>query len=127
MVKIGVAIPLAFVLMLGACATVTRGTNEVLEIRTEPSGARVSTSNGMSCEDTPCGLKMPRRSNLTVEITKKGCKPVEVQVSNQTAGGGGAALAGNVLVGGVVGLGVDAATGASQELVPNPIDVRLEC
>ncbi|WP_288939831.1 hypothetical protein [uncultured Roseovarius sp.] len=70
---------------------------------------------------------MKRRSKVTVTIEKEGCRPVIVKVSNQTAGAGGAALAGNVLVGGVVGLGVDAATGASQELVPNPIDVKLQC
>ena len=40
---------------------------------------------------------------------------------------GGAALAGNVLVGGIIGLGVDAATGASKELTPNPVSVTLEC
>lgn len=40
---------------------------------------------------------------------------------------GGAALAGNVLVGGIIGLGVDAATGASKELTPNPVRVTLEC
>ncbi len=117
----------ACLLVLSGCATVTRGSKEVLEIRTEPAGARVSTSNGMSCDSTPCGLKMKRRSKVTVTIEKEGCRPVIVKVSNQTAGAGGAALAGNVLVGGVVGLGVDAATGASQELVPNPIDVKLQC
>ncbi|WP_243394530.1 hypothetical protein [Yoonia maritima] len=48
-------------------------------------------------------------------------------MTHKTANGGGAALAGNVLVGGVIGLGVDAATGASQELTPNPVQVPLEC
>ena len=43
------------------------------------------------------------------------------------AASGGAALAGNVLVGGIIGLGVDAATGASKELTPNPVRVTLEC
>jgi hypothetical protein len=31
------------------------------------------------------------------------------------------------LVGGIIGLGVDAATGASQELVPNPLTLNLQC
>ena len=39
---------------------------------------------------------------------------------------GGAGLAGNVLLGGVIGLGVDAATGAAFDLVPNPLKVTLE-
>jgi hypothetical protein len=35
-------------------------------------------------------------------------------------------VAGNVLVGGVIGLGVDMVTGASQDLTPNPVTVVLE-
>ena len=40
---------------------------------------------------------------------------------------GGAAVAGNILVGGIIGLGVDAATGAGKELTPNPVQVTLDC
>ena len=109
------------------CASITRGTNDVLEIKTDPAGAEVQTSNGYSCGSTPCAIKMPRRSELVVDITKPGCRPMEVNVTHKTAGSGAAGVAGNVLVGGIIGVGVDAATGASQDLVPNPIDVKLEC
>ncbi|WP_106745592.1 translation initiation factor 2 [Yoonia maritima] len=112
---------------VSGCATVTRGTNDVLNVNTTPSGAQVQTSNGFSCASTPCAIKMPRRSEFVVSIAKAGCRPVNVNVTHKTANGGGAALAGNVLVGGVIGLGVDAATGASQELMPNPVQVTLEC
>jgi hypothetical protein len=35
-------------------------------------------------------------------------------------------VAGNVLIGGVIGLGVDMVIGASQDLTPNPVTVVLE-
>ena len=35
-------------------------------------------------------------------------------------------MAGNVLLGGLIGAGVDASTGAMNELVPNPLHVVLE-
>jgi hypothetical protein len=35
-------------------------------------------------------------------------------------------MAGNVLVGGLIGVAVDAGSGATQELVPNPLNVTLE-
>lgn len=35
-------------------------------------------------------------------------------------------MAGNVLVGGIIGAGVDMGTGAMLDLVPNPINVALE-
>jgi len=34
-------------------------------------------------------------------------------------------MAGNVLLGGIIGAGVDAATGATKKLTPNPIRVTL--
>jgi hypothetical protein len=114
-------------LLTANCASITRGTKDVLEVKTDPAGAQVQTSNGYNCGSTPCAIKMPRRSEFVADITKPGCKPMEVNVTHKTSGGGAAGVAGNVLVGGVIGLGVDAATGASQDLVPNPIDVELEC
>lgn len=121
------ALALIAVLLLANCATITRGSDDVLEIKTEPAGAQVQTSNGFSCSSTPCAIKMPRRSELVVDITKASCRPVEVNVTHKTANSGAAGVAGNVLVGGIIGLGVDAATGASQDLVPNPVEVTLDC
>ncbi len=114
-------------LFLVSCGSLTRGGKEVLEIKTNPSGARVETSNNMMCSSTPCGLKMSRKSEIQVKITKKGCKPVTVSVTNQVANAGAASMAGNVILGGVIGAGVDVYTGASKELKPNPVDVSLEC
>ena len=113
-------------LMLGACATVTRGSSDAWQIDSDPQGAKVETTNGHFCNATPCAIKMKRNSEFTATVTKKGYKPGTVQVTNKIAGQGGAALAGNVLVGGVIGLGVDSITGASKDLVPNPAFVKLE-
>jgi hypothetical protein len=38
----------------------------------------------------------------------------------------GLRFAGNVLVGGLVGMGVDACTGAAQDHKPNPVSVTLQ-
>lgn len=111
---------------LAACATVTRGSEDAWVINSEPSGAKVETTNGHQCQATPCAIKMKRKSEFTATVTKPGYKPATVQVSHKTAGAGAAGVAGNVLVGGVIGLGVDLYTGASQDLVPNPVTVKLE-
>lgn len=118
---------LAATFILSGCATITRGSDDVLEIRTDPPGATVQTSNGFDCGSTPCVLTMPRRSEFVATISRPGCRSIDVPVTHRTPAGGGAAVAGNVLVGGLIGLAVDNHTGASQELVPNPIDVSLEC
>ena len=40
---------------MAGCATMTRGTKDVWEVTSEPPGARVETTNGMSCAATPAG------------------------------------------------------------------------
>jgi len=111
---------------LAACATVTRGSEDAWVVNSDPSGAKVVTTNGHHCAATPCAIKMKRKSEFTATLTKPGYKDATVQVSHKTAGAGAAGVAGNVLLGGVIGLGVDMYTGASQDLVPNPVTVTLE-
>jgi len=113
-------------LSLGACATVTRGSSDAWQISSDPSGARVETTNGHFCDATPCAIRMKRKSEFVATVTKPGYEPAKVSVTHKTGNSGAAGLAGNVLVGGVIGLGVDAVTGASQDLVPNPAFVKLE-
>lgn len=116
----------AIIVSISGCATVTRGTKDVLEVETTPSGAQAMTTNGYSCASTPCAIKMPRRSEFDVDITKAGYKPARVHVTSKVSGAGGAGMAGNVLVGGIIGAGVDIGTGAMLDLVPNPVKVALE-
>jgi PEGA domain len=112
--------------LLSACATVTRGTDEAFTVDTVPGGATVHTSNGYSCDQTPCVWRIRRNADFEVTISKPGYKTVTTGVSHTTSGAGAAGLAGNVLIGGVIGIGVDAVTGASQDLKPNPLHVVLE-
>ena len=112
-------------LFASGCATVTRGTTEQVQILSEPPGAEARTSMGHVCT-TPCTLQFQRRDEFTVTISKPGYLPQDVAVTTRLAAGGAAGFAGNVILGGVVGMGVDAATGSTLEHVPNPVSVILE-
>ena len=111
---------------LGACATITRGTNTAWSVQTDPIGAEVKTSNGFACDQTPCTFKMPRKAEFDVTIKKAGYVTYQGHVTHRVAGAGGAGMAGNVLLGGVIGAGVDVASGAMLDLVPNPLTIKLE-
>ena len=65
-------------------------------------------------------LSAIRKSGPATEVA------VDRVVSHGRAGAGGAALAGNVVLGGLIGAGVDSTTGATNELVPNPLHLVLE-
>lgn len=109
---------------LAGCATVTRGTTNQMQIVSEPSGATARTSMGHQCV-TPCTVQVGRKDEFSVVFTHPGYEEQSVNVRTQLAGAGAAGFAGNVLVGGIVGMGVDAATGSTLEHVPNPVSVVL--
>jgi hypothetical protein len=109
---------------LSGCATITRGTHEALVIESEPSGAQVRLSTGFT-GTTPTSFKIPRKGDVFVTIFKEGFETVNVNVTTQIAGAGAAGMAGNVLVGGIIGAGVDAFSGGMLEHKPNPVRVTL--
>jgi PEGA domain-containing protein len=110
---------------LGGCASVTRGWNEQIQITSEPEGADVRTSLSQACT-TPCTLTVSRKDEFSVSYSKPGYQPQTVQVNTRVAGAGVAGFAGNVLVGGIIGMGVDAASGATLEHHPNPVVAVLQ-
>lgn len=95
-------------------------------MNTVPGGASIRTSNGRACDATPCTFTLDHRSSFDVTIKKAGYKDWTGHVAHQFSTGGGVAFAGNVILGGGVGMIVDAATGSTQKLVPNPLNVTLE-
>jgi len=110
--------------LLSGCATVTRGTTDTLQIQSEPSAAEVELSTGQTCR-TPCSFELKRKRDLRVVMRKEGFHDADIAVESKVAGAGAAGMAGNVLIGGIIGVGVDAATGATKSLKPNPVHVHL--
>ncbi|TFZ57561.1 translation initiation factor 2 [Methylorubrum sp. Q1] len=110
---------------LAACGSVTRGTSELIAFTSEPPGAAVATTTNRYCPTTPCSLDVPRSEEFDVTFTKPGFQPQTVPVRTKLAGTGAAGFAGNVLAGGVIGMGVDAYTGAAMDHTPNPVAVTL--
>jgi hypothetical protein len=93
-------------------------------VESEPSGATVTLSNGMT-GSTPTSFKVKRKDNLVVTVSKPGYETAKINVTSQIASNGGAAMAGNILAGGIIGVAVDAGSGAMNELIPNPVKVTL--
>ncbi|MFP5330173.1 MAG: PEGA domain-containing protein [Alphaproteobacteria bacterium] len=110
--------------LLPACATITRGTSQKFAIESVPSQADVKLSTGQTCV-TPCTLTLKRKSQFKVTVSKEGYKTEERDVHGKVKGGGAAGVAGNVIFGGVIGAGVDVASGAALSLEPNPLQVTL--
>ncbi|WP_421730422.1 PEGA domain-containing protein [Brevundimonas sp.] len=112
-------------LSLSACATVTRGSSQEFRVESTPVGARVETSNGFRCDATPCEFKISRKNPFSVSVSLDGYVTQEHEIETKVAGAGAAGMAGNLLVGGIIGGVVDASSGAMNDLTPNPLIVRL--
>jgi PEGA domain len=110
------------------CASVTRGTTENISIATTPAGATAEISGleiPTACV-TPCAVQAKRSADITVTINKPGYKAEIIPLTKEVPGSGAAGFAGNLLAGGLVGMGVDAVTGAAQDHKPNPVIVTLK-
>lgn len=115
---------------LSACATVTRGSNDKVEFTSDPSGATITTEDvqgkelSQSCV-TPCELKLSRKRTFDITYTLEGYETQVLRIEPKLSGGGAAGMAGNVLIGGVIGAAVDGSTGAMNNLEPNPLNAVL--
>jgi hypothetical protein len=118
----------ALSVMLGGCASVTRGTTENISISSTPSGveAMVSGLEVPTTCTTPCAVVAKRSADITITFQKEGYESQTVQLTKEVSGTGAAGFAGNLLAGGLIGMGVDAATGAATDHKPNPVIVTMQ-
>lgn len=105
---------------LPACATITSGTSQSLTVLTEPAGAtcelqREGATVGV-VNPTPGTVQVSKsQRDMTVRCTRAGHSPGVTTVAAQLQG----MTAGNILLGGVIGLGIDAASGAMSRYPEN--------
>ena len=106
--------------LLSGCATIVKGTTQIIPVSSDPTGARVTVDNAPA-GTTPTTVTLSRKQNHMVVIEKEGFAPESIAVTKSMGG----AVAGNIIAGGLIGWGVDAMTGAQYNLAPNTISVRL--
>lgn len=105
---------LFFLMLISGCATMIRGTEDTLQVSSDPSGANVELSGGQS-GTTPCSFVLKRNQSCIVKISKEGYHTEAVTVYPTLAGSG-------VILGGLIDYG----TGAVYNLTPNPVNVLLK-
>jgi hypothetical protein len=89
------------------CASVTRGTTENISISSTPAGATAEIT-GLEIPTTcvtPCVVQAKRNADITVTVNKEGYEPQIIPLTKEIPGTGAAGFAGNVLLGGLVGMG----------------------
>jgi len=108
----------AFFLFTG-CASIVNGTNQVVSVQTtSPTGdvggatCKLENEKGVYYVTTPGTVTVHRAyGDMNVKCEKAGFTPALATFKSSTKG----MLAGNILFGGVIGAGVDAASGAAYD------------
>jgi hypothetical protein len=122
---------LAGLLCLAGCATIVSGTNQSIDVNSEPEGAdfkveQLTVSGPILLQEgrTPSTIKLHRKDLFfLVTLMKQGYETAEVPIEiNPT---GNAMVMGNLLIGGVIGILVDSASGAAITLEPGEVKVSL--
>lgn len=111
---------LCFSISVSGCATVMGGTTQKVGISSTPSGALVRV-NGVSQGKTPLIANLRRKDNHMVKIELEGYEPYETTLTRHVSGW----IWGNIIVGGLIGLGIDALTGGLYKLTPTEINAEL--
>ncbi len=107
-------------LAVSGCATIIHGSSQSIAIQSNPSGATVSV-NGMRSAQTPATLSLDRKIPHSLEITLEGYRPFQMQLQRGTSGW----VWGNLVFGGLIGLVVDASSGALYKLTPEQVNAQL--
>ena len=106
--------------LLPACATVMSGRHQKVAIQSEPPGAQV-TVDGHAAGKTPLVTKLTRGGRHEITVHREGY----LDDTRMTGEGFNWWFAGNVLIGGLIGMVTDMATGAAYCVDPDSIQVRL--
>ncbi len=110
----------AAVVCLGACASVMHGTRQDVGISSNPSGAQVSV-DGQPLGTTPVVAHLRRKENHIVHLELAGYKPYDTTVTRSVSGW----VWGNIVIGGLIGLAVDAISGGLYKLTPEQVSASL--
>lgn len=116
---------LALALLLGGCATLATSSSQTVTLTTEPAGAACTFKR----EGKVVGIVNPTPGSLTVSKSHSALDVACVKEGYVDAAGTvgskfQAMTFGNILFGGIIGIAVDAASGATAEYEPT-ITIRL--
>jgi hypothetical protein len=107
--------------LFSGCASIVSGTKQPIKFSSQPSGADV-VIDGVSRGRTPAEIDVSTKSAHAVRIELAGYKTYETKLERKMNGW----IFGNIAFGGVIGVIVDASTGAMYGLTPREVDAHLK-
>lgn len=120
--KLTILLSMSIALSTTSCASIITGTKDKITFNTTPEGAKVFHKGVEKCT-TPCTTEISRSlGKQTVTFAKEGFITNEVKLTKNF----NAVSLVNILIGGVIGIGIDAATGSLTKYSPKAYTVELK-
>ncbi len=104
----------------GGCASIIHGTHQDVGISSSPTNASVKI-DGVAAGNTPISVKLKRKENHVVSIELPGYQPYETTFTRGVSGW----VWGNIAIGGLIGLAIDAIDGGMYKLTPEQIHAEI--
>jgi hypothetical protein len=118
----GVIVCLLAVSLMG-CGALLQGSHQTINIQSSPSGAKVTVSPTGEEYTTPTSIRLERKNTYVLTFTKEGYAPAKFTIQKKLDVG---MVILDFLFTGLVGVVVDAVTGAWYDLMPEVVTVTLE-
>lgn len=120
--KLSVVLLAGIALSVTSCASILTGTKDKITFNSTPEGAKVFHKGIEKCT-TPCTAEIPRSlSKQMVTFEKEGFTTKEVKLTKTF----NPVTLVNILLGGAIGVGIDAATGSLTKYSPKAYQIELD-
>jgi hypothetical protein len=103
------------------CATIINGSSQEIAISSTPDGAEVWI-DGARMGMTPTKVTLKRKNDYVVAVKKEGFREATLKIESEVSPW----IAGNILLGGLIGLGIDFASGGAYHLNPGQLDFNMK-
>ena len=109
------------IILLSGCGTIIHGSKQDVIIISTPKKAEVNI-DGLNVGTTPFLTKLSRKNIHFVKLDIQGYETYYITLSRKLD----AWIFGNIIIGGIIGIAVDAATGSMYKLSPGEISADLK-
>ena len=107
-------------LALSSCCTIVNGKYDDVNVSSNVTGAMVKV-DGVEKGKTPCNVEVKRTGGQVLTVEKAGYETHSTQLTSSASGW----IWGNLLVGGIIGLVVDVASGSYVDVEPDSVNANL--
>ena len=114
---------LALAATLGGCGTIFGGSSQEVSIASSPGAAEVELDHVSRTVSTPAEIELKRKNSYELTFSKEGYETETASIESSLRGG---ILVLDILFTGLLGVAIDAGTGAWNSLSPENLSVSLD-